>query len=274
MMKILNGPEVTAQLSAAMKDIARLTGFSEKDVTKGEAGAILKTWAGRTKVAQTDKIDLRSRRRVLHDLNLTQASAVGDITVNVGTRATAGLVWVKAAGLKGKGRPFRLAGVQGFTGSPFTASNRHWKSQDWTDIQSATQNSQVGLKRAMPLARQSVGLSRQSIIQIADKAGIDLSIIPGGGISPSQVSKARGATASNGRNYQNGTAQQQEETGKYSITLINTLPYLDKIGMPRTLAGVIAGRVGLYKRTFTDGAYKGIQSSARNYPWMRVNLTT
>lgn len=272
MMKIINGPEVTAQLSAALKDIARLTGFSEKDVTKGEAGAILKTWAGRTKQANPGQVDLRSRRRALHELGLTRANAVGDVTINVGTRAVAGLVWVKTSGGRGKGRPFKLAGVQGFDGAPFTPTNRHWKSGTWIDIQEAAQDSEIALKKTIPQGRQSIGFSRQSIIQIADDAGINLSTIPGGGISPSQISKARAAKASNGRTYQNGTAQQQEEAGKYAITLINSLPYLNKIGMPRVLAGVIAGRVGLYKRTFQNGAYKGIQSAARNYPWMKVLL--
>ncbi len=273
MIKVLNGPEVTAQLSAAIKDIARMTGFSEKAVTKGEAGAILKTWAGRTKVASKEKIDLRTRKRVLRDLGLTgHDSIVGQVSINVGIRGPAGLVWVKTKGLRAKGRHFKLAGVQGFDGNPFTPSNRHWTADQWEDIGGAVRASEYNLKRAMPLARNSAGLARQSIVQIADQAGIRLEEVPGGNLSPAGISKARQALASNGQYYQNGTAQQQQEAGKYFITLINSLPYHSKAGMDSTLAGVIAGRVGLYKKTFINGAYKGIQSAARNYPWMRVNL--
>jgi hypothetical protein len=278
MMKIINGPEVTAQLSAALKDIARMTGFSEKEVTKGEAGQILKTWAGRTKVAKPGETDLRTRRRVLHKLGLTAAgqgsASIGNVTINTGSRGVAGLLWVKTNGRSGTGKPFKLAGVQGFQGSPFTATNRHWTNAVWSNIQDANSRSSAALQRAMPLARASVGLARQSVIQIADMAGIKLESIPGGGISPAGIAKARKALASNGQYYQNGTAQEQQQTdaGKYFITLINSLPFHAKAGMDATLAGVIAGRTGLYRRNFQNGAYKGIQSAARNYPWMRVQL--
>jgi len=42
--------------------------------------------------------------------------------------------------------------------------------------------------------------------------------------------------------------------------------------MDATLAGVLAGRAGLYRKTFQSSAYKGIQSAARNYPWIRAQL--
>lgn len=269
-MKILNGPEVTAKLSAALKDIARLTGFSERDVTRGEAGAILKTWAGRTKIAQPEQIDVRSRSRVLRTLGLTSATEPGEADINVGIRGPAGLVWMKTR--KGK---FKLAGVQSFDGKKFTPANRHWTEDDWTTIRGATEASAFNLAKAMPLARQSAGLARQSIVQIADMAGINLATIPGGGISPAQVQKARQAVSSTGVKYQNGTAQEnRSQAGSYYLTLINSLPYLNGKGlnMGRTLAFVLAGRVGLYKRTFANGAYKSIQSAAQNYPWMRTNL--
>jgi len=169
MMKIINGPQVTAQLSAGLKDIARLTGFSEKVVTKGEAGAILKTWAGRTKVAKPAQIDYRARKRALHGLGFTKTSEIGGITVNTGTRAQAGRMWVKTAGKRGKG--WKLAGRLDPHTFQFTPANYHWKDKDWIDIKEAAIDSELAIKRETQLGQQSAGLARQSVVQIADKLG-------------------------------------------------------------------------------------------------------
>lgn len=272
MMKVINGTEVTAKLSGALKDIARMTGFSEKQVTLGEAGAILKTWAGRTKVATAENIEYRARKRALHDLGFTKKSGVGGITINTGTRGPSGLLWVETAGKRGK--PWRLAGRMDMQSFGFRPNDYHWKNGTWIDINEAIADSTIKIRQENQRGKQSVGLARQSVVQIADAAGIDLSRIPGGGISPTGVAKARAAIASNGNHYVNGTASQTEEkeAGRFFITLINSLPYHAKTGMDATLAGVIAGRTGLYRRTFQNSAYKGIQSAARSYPWIRAQL--
>lgn len=272
MIKVINGPEVTAKLSAALKDIARMTGFSEKQVTLGEAGAILKTWAGRTKVATAPVIEYRARKRALHDLDFTKKSGPGGITINTGTRGAAGRMWVETNGKRGK--PWRIAGKMDVVNLGFTPANVHWKNRDWIDVQEAAATAASGIRRESEKGKRSQGLARQSVIQIADAAGIDLTKIPGGGISPSGVAKARRAIASDGNAYINGTASQTEErnAGRFFVTLINSLPYHAKAGMDSTLAGVIAGRTGLYRRTFQTSAYKGIQSAARSYPWIRAQL--
>ncbi len=272
MIRVINGQEVTAKLSAALKDIARITGFSPKQVTLGEAGAILKTWAGRTKVAGPQVIEYRARKRALHDLDFTKKSGPGGITINTGTRGVAGRVWVETMGKRGK--PWRLAGKMDVQSFGFAPNNYHWKNKGWIDIQEAVQTAASGIQRENAKGQASAGLARQSVIQIADAVGIDLAKIPGGGISPSGIAKARRAIASNGRSYINGTGSQTEEkeAGKYFVTLVNSLPYHAKAGMDATLAGVIAGRTGLYRRTFQTAAYKGIQSAARSYPWIRTQL--
>lgn len=276
MMKVINGPQVTAQLSAGLKDIARLTGFSEKVVTKGEAGAILKTWAGRTKVATRDKVEYRARKRALHDLGYTKAgrdAAPGAITINTGTRGIAGRVWVKTHGKRGK--PWREAGVMNVKTFGFQPRNYRWKDADWLAIQNAVVDSELAIKKATELGAASAGLARQSVVQIADKLGIDLTKIPGGGASPAAIAKARLAMTSKGQRFINGTASETEEknAGRYFVTLINSLPYHAKAGLDRTLAGVIAGRVGLYRRTFANGAFKSIIATARSYSWMRPLLS-
>lgn len=272
MIKVINGAEVTAKLSAALKDISRITGFSERTVTLGEAGAILKTWAGRTKVAKPPVIEYRARKRALHDLGFTKKSGVGGITINTGTRGVAGLVWVQTQGKRGK--PWRLAGKMDTQSFGFAPSNVHWKDGTWTDINEAIGASSSAIRRENSRGQQSAGLARQSVIQIADAVKIDLAKIPGGGISPSGIAKARQAIASNGKQYTNGTGMETEgkEAGRYFVTLVNSLPYHAKAGMDSTLAGVIAGRAGLFRKTFQTTAYRGIQSAARNYPWIRVRL--
>jgi hypothetical protein len=272
MMTVINGPQVTAQLSAGLKDIARLTGFSEKMVTKGEAGAILKTWAGRTKVAKPAMVDYRARKRAIHSIGFTKASELGNITINTGTRALAGRMWVKTAGKRGKG--WKMAGRLDPQTFQFTPNNYHWKTGDWIDIKEAAIDAELAIKRETEVGRLSAGLARQSVVQIADKLGINLLKIPGGGISPAGIAKARLAMASNGQRYINGTASETEEkdAGRYFVTMVNSLPYHAKAGLDRTLAGVLAGRVGLYRRTFANGAFKSVKSAARNYPWMRTYL--
>jgi len=281
MMKIINGREVTEKLSAAIRAISRLTGYSERQVTLGEAGAILKTWAGRTKVAKREAIDYRARKRALHDLGFTKASTPGDITINTGTRGQAGLVWVKTQGTQRKRggittqyKGWRLAGRMNFKNFQFIASNYHWKRGDWVDIQEAAIDSELAMKRAMQLAQSSAGLARQSVVQIADNLGIKLETVPGGGISPAGVMKARRAMASNGQQYANGTASEkdEQEAGRYFVTLINRLPYWPKLGMDRTLAGVIAGRAGYFRRAHKAGAFTSIKNAAKSYPWMKASL--
>lgn len=273
MIKAINGAEVTAKLSAALKDISRITGFSERTVTLGEAGAILKTWAGRTKVASKPAIEFRARKRALHDLGFTKKSGVGGITINTGSRGMAGFVWVQTQGKHGK--PWKLAGKQDTQSLGFSPANVHWKNGTWTDIQEAVADSSASIRRRNQEGQQSAGLARQSVVQIADALNIDLAKIPGGGISPSGIAKARQAIASNGKQYTNGTGAQTEEkeAGRYFVTLVNSLPYHAKAGMDSTLAGVIAGRAGLFRKTFQTTAYRGIQSAARNYPWIRAQLT-
>lgn len=291
MIKVLNGPEVAAKMSAALKDIARLTGFSQKVVTKGEAGAILKTWAGRTKVAKADAIDNRTRRRTMRNLGLTSTESVGDITVNSGrNRRAFGQMWVKTQGttrlVNGAVktyRPWRVAGQFDMNGQTFTPGaggyatgpkQVHWKDDTWAAIMATASAVKLALGKQIPLQRQSAGLARQSVIQIADSAGIRLESVPGGSLSAAGIAKARKAIASDGRRYTNGTSleKHEHESGRYIITLINSLPYHAKAGLDQTLAGVLAGRVGLFRRTFQTAAYKGVNSAAKNYPWIRARL--
>lgn len=270
--RIINGPQVAAQLSAAIKDIARLTGFSERDVTRGEAGAILRTWAGRVGHRSPDKVLLTNRLRVLKVLGLTSAdNNKAGVTINAGVRGVAGLVYWRAK----NNRQFLPAGVV----NPETGQFNRFKmrfSKKITDMIDAKQEDfRVIEAKTRNLALASRGLAQQSIMQMGDSVGIRLENVPATatGISATDIARARRAVASNGQTYSNGSgSEQMSSAGKYFLTLVNRLPYgsSSKLDLPGKLAWTIAGRVGLYKRNFAGAAFQSIQQAARNYPWMKL----
>src|SRR5690606_7898240 len=121
----------------------------------------------------------------------------------------------------------------------------------------------AALKVMLPRALQSVGLSRQSVVQIADALGIDLTAVKGQGISPAGIAKARAAIASNGRSYRNGTGVQAGDPIRYHVTLINRLPYGRRTGMDRTLAFVVAGRAKHIEIAYRKGAFGSMATVRR-----------
>lgn len=269
----LDATEVTAAYSTVLRRLANLTGFDQRAVLIAEAGSILKTWAARTKVQNMDWAERRERRRVMHDLELIQAPDRGNVTVNAGWRAAPyGRVWLrvrKAAGPKS----FLLAMGPNFT-SPVGpgvfnkfARKQNATTQGWVaDIAVATQSAQNAVAKRLPLARQSVGLARNSIVQIADSLGIDLLRVPGGGVSPAGLAKARSAMASNGRSYRNGTGISAGTDVRPYIEMINSLPYGRKAGMDRQLLSIMSGRVSLFRTAYARGAFDSQRTVCKSYP--------
>lgn len=272
-MKIINGQEVTAKLSAALKDIARLTGFSEKQVVRGEVGAILRTWAGRVGQADPAKVIVRNRLRLLKTLGLTSADTnAAGVTINAGIRGVAGQVYWRAK----NNRKFLPAGIVNPATGQFNRFPMRF-SKKIRDMIDAKQEAFRALEpRTRNMALASRGLAQQSIIQMGDAIGIRMETVPAtrSGISAKELARAREAKASNGKSYINGTGSEQyNEIGKYFVTLINTYPLGNKIKLPGKLAWTIAGRIGIYRRTFANGAFKSIETAARNYPWMKAQLS-
>src|SRR4051812_18051805 len=95
---ILNADEIAAKFSESIRTIAKLQGFSERTVTLAEVGVVLKTCAGRTKVAKPDAITRAARLRVLRGLGFTKADGPGSVTINAGIRGHAGRVWFRTDG--------------------------------------------------------------------------------------------------------------------------------------------------------------------------------
>lgn len=272
-----------AKLSRAFHAIARSARVTGEAVLRGEAGIILKACAGRTKVATQAKADLRSARRVLgkSGLDLTGAAGTkpGDITVNAGERGPFGRVWVKTrstrelvdrdTGKLGRGR-FRLAGQISKGNFTFKPTRYHWKKGTWIDIVEAASDVASQMRKAIPAGRRAIGLARQSWVQIADSLGIRLETVRGGGnLSAAGLAKARAAIAANGRRYANGLSR-QERGARATLTLINRYPGGRKMGMDRTLAGVLIGRARFFQQNLRRGVFSSIAHTARAYPYLTV----
>lgn len=267
-----------AKLSRAFHAIARSARVTGEAVLRGEAGIILKACAGRTKVATQAKADLRSARRVLgkQGLDLTGAGGTqpGDITVNAGEKGPFGRVWIRSPRSTRRamqsGRPFRLAGQISKGNFTFKPERYHWKKGTWIDLLEVASDVAYQMRKAIPAGRRAIGLARQSWVQIADSLGIKLEAVKGGGnLSAAGLAKARAAIAANGRRYANGLSR-QERGARATLTLINRYPGGRKMGMDRTLAGVLIGRARFFQQNLRRGVFSSIAHTARAYPYLTV----
>lgn len=250
--------QVMGKFSQALRGMEQLTGFDQRAILRAEAGSILKTWAGRTKVATMAQVERRERKRAIRELGYTRAFDKGDVTVNAGWRpAPFGRVWVKVS----NGRKFALARGPKFSPGP----NRFGKTWE-ADIRDAEQDVQAALANRLPKARRAAGLARQSVVQIADGLGIDLLKVPGGGVSTAGLTKARAAMASSGRAYRNGSGFSGGDNIRPYIMLLNGLPYGRRMGMDRTLIGIMAGRAKYFQRSYAAGAFRSMERMAKAYP--------
>jgi hypothetical protein len=260
----VDASEVMQKYKLAFARLKSLQGFDHRKILRAEAGVIIKTWAGRTKVTTEEKAERRMRSGVAWSLGMQSAGKgnIYGVTVNDASRGGhLGMVWYRTPQKK-----FQNVGVI-YSGGYFSQSNLHYKSEAWEGIlEGVTAYTRLMLQRR-PMVMKSLGLSRQSVLQIADSLGIDLLAVKGGGtLSAAGVAKARAAIASNGSSYQNGTGQEEGNAIKYHVDLINRLPYNTKIGMDAVLLGVISGRAGYILRSYEKGAFDSMKNTAKAFP--------
>lgn len=272
---------VMAATSQTLKRLRDLTGFSQKGVLLGFAGVVLKQWAGRTKVSTQAKVDRKSRLRAVKHFGLTSAAKRGDVTVNAGFKKSApyGRVWIRVRNGGGKnsfimarGENFsELSGKQFFT--PYKRKIRGTSATWLGNVASAQENVEQAMPGYIAKGRKSIGLSRQSVLQIADSLGIDLLKVAGGGNLPAAgIAKARAALASTGKFHKNGTGLSGTSGAFDFVDLINTLPYARKIGMDRTLLGVLRGQNKYFQTSYAKGAFDSQRKATAAYPNLfRIN---
>lgn len=261
--------KIVSAYEQAFRRMRQLEGFSQVELLRAEAGVILKTWAGRTKVAKPDDALLRARyragKRAFGYTNI-EKNEYG-ITVNTGRRGGyPGEVWYKhTLASRGK-RRFQQAGLVLDTGA-FQPAWIHWKASVWLNIRAGAERYGAELAKLLPHAAKSVGLARQSVIQIADALGIDLTQVKGGGsLSAAGIAKAYAAIASNGRSYRNGTGYQGGDERKFFIHLVNRHPYAVQIGMDQTLLAILSGRVSYIDRAYRSGVFTSVGRSTKAFP--------
>ena len=268
-------PTIKLDTIAVDRAFAALVKFSPlplRGTLRAEAGAILKTCAGRTKVAKPAAITNRARLQAIKELGLghRRASTAGlgsEIGVNAGIRGPYGQIWRRTKKRDG------TWGLQRTHGPNFVPLHRHFSKAVWTDLKEAVSDVRYAVDKKIPLAKKSAGLARQSWIQIADDIGIRLEDVPGGGISAAGLAKARAAIASDGVVYKNGQGAEFGAAQEFTIRLINNLPYARRARLDSVLAGAINGRVKFFQRNLSLGVFESLDKTLKAYPGWKVSLS-
>lgn len=243
-----------------MDKIGELPGFDRRKVILAEAGSILKRCAALTKVAPQERIDRGAKLRALKSLKLTGG---GEISINAGIRGDYGRVFIQ------KSPTSRNPGGSKYRrthNANFAAINQHYRDDQWARLVKAIDDAQEAIGSATKDARKSAGLARQSWIQIATNLGIDLSRVPGAGLSAKAIREAAASRARGNRLYENGIAREEKKNESYFVTLINRLPYGRKIGLDQTLRAAIAGRVSFISLNMAKGTFDSIDSVIKKFP--------
>lgn len=269
------------KFSDAGRVIAAAVGTSVELWARAEAGVILKTWAGRTKVATEKTVTTgailrayRHARRAAgygNDKN-KGATAPGQASINLGIRhGNAGRVYYRT---RKKGTMGGRAGFQDVYSTGF-GSSKHIANRDFGSVQAMVSQYRSEVGKLIAAAKQAIGLSRQSIVQIADDLGIRLESVKGGGtLSAAGLAKARAALASNGTAYRNGYASISSNARSFYLTLVNRYPKIGALHMDTTLQGVIMGRLRYFQKNLEEGVFLSAKSAARAYPYLEVLRTS
>lgn len=257
------------KFSEAGRVIAAAVGVSVETWARAEAGVILKTWAGRTKVAPEKRLErgglLRAYREARRKAGFsTYKGGVepGQASINLGIRGPFGRVWYRT---RTPGRRFQMAYGKGFS------SGRRVPNADWPGVSALVSDFRAHYAGLVAAAKRAAGLSRQSIVQIADDLGIRLEDVKGGGnLSGAGIAKARNALASNGQHYRNGYGIVGQTAREFFVTLVNRYPKIGALFMDVTLQGVIAGRLAYFQRHLEEGTFVSAKEAARAYPYVEV----
>lgn len=242
---------------------------------RAEAGVILKTWAGRTKVGTVEKATIRATlqayrisRRTAGYSSPKGRTGPGEASINLGLRAgDKGKVYYRTR------KRGTLGGRSGFQDAfgPGFSHGKHIAPRDWGSVRYMVDSFRHQVDQLVPAAKRALGLARQSIVQIADDLGIRLETVKGGGtLSASGIAKARAALASNGQAYTNGYGTVTKNAREFYVTLVNRYPRLGPLFMDTTLQGVIMGRLKYFRKNLEEGTFLSAQRAAKAYPYLEV----
>lgn len=278
----VDGSRAAQAYSQAFQRLRTLPGFDHRAILRAEAGSILKIWAGRVKVAKSQDIRVRVRRQAAYLAGVAPRGRNSDfmVSINTGLRGEEGRIWFQTrrglkagASLAANRRSFQLVGKIDVHSGRIHYNHLHFRNQDWAVIVEDVNRYREWYQKLLPKAEQSVGLARQSVVQIADQLGIDLESVPGRGISSAGIRKARSAIASNGRAYVNGSGTEAGNVESYYVDLFSRLPYGHRIGMDAALAEVLGGRAKYIETAYAKGAFDSMNGVVRAFPNVFRNLS-
>ena len=265
------------RFNRAMVDLQLITGQTMKQVLLSETGHILKECAAKTKVATQDSVERKARLQAVKALGYTQAESRGDVTVNAGWRRNSpyGRVWMKAHEHGGR-KAYILARGPNFdfpSGSATLEQTR--TSGTGTNVWIANVRRAVGrvvpaVDKAFEMGIKSVGLARQSWVQIARSLGIDLKRVPGTNLSAEGLAKAERAIASDGKSYINGTARKYGDAEKFFVELTNGLPYVRRAKLDAVMTRAINGRADKFFKNMKNGVFNSTKKVLARYPGLFV----
>jgi hypothetical protein len=261
----------TSRFNFAMRELER-RGIAKMPVLiRAEAGVVLKVCLKRTKIPDLAKVDATSRLLASKKPNrmpgLSPRVEAGEGYVVAGIRAPwrAGRVWLRSATTK-SGAKFILAYNNG--GAP---SGIRIGAPTMARLTAARDMFAQNVDAEIRKGHKTIGLAKQSWLQVANSLGIDLSLVKGGGnLSGRDMSLAQNASG-RVRRHQNGVGTQRGDGFKFVVTIKNTLPYGRSARLDRILAGVLAGRVKLFEQLVRKGYIDDAEAVAKSYP--NIGLT-
>lgn len=283
----------TGNLDRAIRGLSQYSGRGEncEDAIVQITGLVLQDCLHHTKLASKTKI--RSWWK-------TTASRIevenATLSVNTGTRGgPAGKIWLldkstykapaltrppskkstflrKIGARKPARQPPRLTqGGRAF--HDMTRPDRHWSDERWALYQSLVQirdqvlagNAGAATRLANKLGRKinltqklaAVGLSKKSWLQIADVLGIQLN-------EPGDI---RNAKASNGVDYQDGTAERTGAENSLVIEIANAMPtVIQHLNGAENLRIAVEKRERAFDLQVTHGVFLDMNLRAKLYP--------
>ncbi len=250
--------------AAAVDQMGKLPGLDRRAIVHAEAGSVLKRSFQETPKAPSQKtLTLGARLRSLRALKLTGG---GPVSITAGARGSQyGRVFLR----KKNGDGYRRT-----HDANFHPLNQHYTDKDWALIRAAINDAKVTVGRVTPEVKASAGLARQSWVLIADSLGIRLESVPGGTVSAGAITSSRAARARGNRQARNGASRIDQDATKYVVTLINRLPYGNKLRFQGILDAAVAGRAKYMATALMKGFTGSAQDVARLFPGWTVKSSS
>ncbi len=254
-------PSELRKFTEAGNAIASAAGVTLEQWAEAESAQILSGWAALVSAQTVPQAEVRARTKVLRDAGLTK----GEVTINSGLRGPEGRLYIRA-----KNGRYMFAGTVAHNAGAFTPNpKRHFSNHQWEEGQTGVISYQSDAA-IIAMAKRTIGLARQSIIQIGDMLGIALERIAGG-LPGADISRARSAVAGDGQTYQNGFGVRQKSAGAFSIELINRYPNLHQAKIDSALSQVVSSRAELMAETLNGRLGTAAQRVAAAFPYLQVS---